>query len=291
MRYAVFWGCYIPSRYPNIEAAVRLVSSRLGVDLEEMEGASCCPDPIVSKLVGREAWMALAVRNLSIAERMGLPLMTVCNGCFETLFEANREFNEDEEVRQEVLKLLETIGIEYGGKVPVKHFVEVVHEDVGLEKVSEEVSNPLKGLKAAIHYGCHLFRDNPEASPWRKPKMFKEIVEACGAEVVEYGLERLCCGYPLRQFDEELSLKTRLDVKLKAIEASGADCVVLVCPTCCIQFEMGQARLRSMGLVHRVPVVHLSELMALAFGIPSKEFGFTMHRSPVSQVLGRLGLK
>jgi len=116
-------------------------------------------------------------------------------------------------------------------------------------------------------------------------------VEASGAEVVEYGLERMCCGYPLRQFDEELSLKTRLDPKLKAVEASGADCVVLVCPTCCIQFEMGQVRLRSMGLVHRVPVIHLSELLALSFGVPHKDFGLTMHRSPVSQVLGRLGME
>ena len=291
MRYAAFWGCYIPSRYPNIEAAVRIVSRRLGLELEEMEGASCCPDPIVSKLVGREAWTALAVRNLSIAERMDLPIMTVCNGCFETLFEANREFREDEELRRRALELLKPVGVEYKGGVSVKHFVEVLYEDVGLDRVKEEVSSPLEGLRVALHYGCHLFREEPGGDPWRKPNMLRELVEASGAEVVEYGLERMCCGYPLRQFDEELSLKTRLDPKLKAVEASGADCVVLVCPTCCIQFEMGQVRLRSMGLTHKVPVIHLSELLALSFGVPHKDFGLSMHRSPVSQVLGRLGMR
>ena len=125
----------------------------------------------------------------------------------------------------------------------------------------------------------------------RKPNMMMELVKTTGAKVVNYGLERLCCGYPTMQADEEFSLKNRLLPKLKGIERAEADAIVLVCPACIVQFEMGQMLLRRFGANYRFPCISIIELMALSMGIPSRELRLEFHRSPVSQMARKMEVK
>jgi len=286
-RYAFFLGCQIPMRLPNIEIAARKVFERVGLEAVDLLGYSCCPEPVVSRLLDEMAALTISARNLTFAEELDLDMMTLCNGCYETLVEANEILKHDAEKRSKVNEILKRYGREYKGKVEVKHVVEALYEDVGLDKIKSCVVKPQK-IKVALHYGCHLYREYKSPDIMRKPNMMKEIAMQTGVEIVDYGLERLCCGYPSMQADEEFSLKQRLLLKLDRISNAGADAVVTACPACMIQFEMGQIMLRSYGIRHSLPCINLMELLALSFGVPYKELHLELHRSPVLQLVRRM---
>ena len=280
--YALFLGCNIPIRYPCTEIATRRVFKEFDISLADMKGYTCCPDPVVTRLADAEMSYVLSARNLSLAEEKGLNVMTVCNGCQETLLEANEALKSDRDLRNRVNQILSEYGREYKGTIDVKHAVEVLHEDVGISKIKER-ANTLR-FKAANHYGCHIFRTKEEnEDPWRIPNMMKDLVDATGVEFVEYGLERLCCGYPPLLADPKLALEERLLPKLKGIEKAQARCVVVSCPACMIQFESGQVKLKEMG-AGKLPVIHVLELLGLAMGMKPEELHLEFHRSPVMEL-------
>ncbi|MDI6884453.1 MAG: heterodisulfide reductase-related iron-sulfur binding cluster [Hadesarchaea archaeon] len=286
-KYALFLGCLIPQRLPSAELATRKVFSSLGLEIADMSGYTCCPDPILARLMDRKVALSLSARNLSIAEKQGLDVVVLCNGCFETLWEANEALKQ-EETAGEINELLTKVGRKYGGTIKVRHIVEVLHEDVGVEAIKERVKKPLN-LKLAVHYGCHLFREEDGGDIWRKPRQFEELVRATGAEVIRCDLDQMCCGFPTSQVDEEFSLKHNLLPKLKCYQHAGVDGVTVVCPACNVQFESGQLELRRYGEKFSVPCLHLVELLALAFSVPAKELSLEFHRSPVSQLAARIG--
>lgn len=289
VKYAFFLGCQIPMRLPNVEVAARKVFERLGVETVELLGYSCCPEPVVSRLIDEEAALVISARNLTLAEDLGINMMTLCNGCYETLAEANEILKHDAEKRDKVNNILKRYGREYKGKIDIKHVIEVLYEDVGLGNIEKLVVKPQK-IRVALHYGCHLYREYKSADIMRKPKMMREIVERTGAQVIDYGLERMCCGYPSMQASEEFSLKERLARKLSKISSAGVDAVVMACPACMIQFELGQVMLRPYGIQFNIPCINLMELLALSFGVPSKELLIELHRSPVQQLVKKLGV-
>ena len=289
-KYALFLGCLIPLRIPSVEIAARKVFRKLGAELVDMPGYSCCPEPVTSRLVDRDMALVVAARNLSIAEWMGLDLLVLCNGCYETLVEAQETLMDEPEEMRRVNSILSRVGRRYTGKVRVRHFLEVLYEDFGVDAVRKLVSRPMRGVSAAIHYGCHLFRPSPgQEDIWAKPRMMEELAEASGAEMRKYGVERLCCGFPSMQADEEFALKERLLPKLRKARDAGANCLLAVCPACLVQFETGQTLLRRYGEKFEFPCMHLMELLALAMGVPAAELSLDFHRSPVSRFVGSLG--
>ena len=286
---AMFWSCWIQTRFSNIEASTRKVLEKLGVPYRDMEGTSCCPEPFYTGLLDRELWLTMAARNITIAEALGLPVLTLCNGCYETLFEANEFLKENPEAKEKVNKELSKIGKKYQGTVEVKHLTEALYEQ-GLDRIKQAVVKPLTGIKVAVHPGCHLYRSKKTEDWYFKAEAFKELVKAIGAEVVDYKLERLCCGFPQRSFDEELSLTETLRMKLESVSEAGADLIAVVCPTCYLQFEVGQADLKSKtSLEFNIPVAYLSELLALSFGYKPEEVGLDLHRIPLTKLVERVG--
>ncbi len=281
-KYALFLGCMIPQRLPSVEIATRKVLERLGVELVDMEGYSCCPDPIIGRYMDRKTALAVSARNLTIAEEKGLDVVVLCNGCFETLWEASEDLRKEEEMN-EINKILSKIGRKYKGKSKVKHIVEVLYEDIGVEEIEKAVKKPFKA-RLAVHYGCHLFREDAGKDIWRKPNQFSELVAASGAEVVKGKADQLCCGFPTSHVDEEYSLKENLLPKLEFYQKEGIEGAVVVCPACNLQMEFGQVSLRKYGKKFSVPVLHLMELLALSFGTPAKELSLGVHRSPVQQL-------
>ncbi len=155
MKYAFFLGCLIPAREPNYENSVRKIAPELGIELVEMEGANCCA-PFSIQSVDYTSWLALAARNLCIAEEMGLNILTLCNDCYESLLMTNTILKEDKETRKKVNEILADVGLEFKGKTDVKIFSDVLYEDVGLEKVKNAVKEPFNGLRVAVQPGCHL---------------------------------------------------------------------------------------------------------------------------------------
>lgn len=277
MVYDLFLGCVIPARLPYLEASARKIFEKLGIELKDVDGFSCCPDPTGIELIDHKTWLALGARNLSLCNKNG-GVISFCSGCVETLKGVNYFINKDLSVKKEVNKYLQKIGKIYEGKTKVRHFAEVLYENI--EKVKENVEKPLEGFKVAVHYGCHYLRPS-EIIQWDdpfEPITVDAIVEALGAESVDYDLKLECCGNPVEKSDKDLSL-LMIDSKLNAIQKSGANCVVVVCPACYQQFEFNQRELNKMNNTnYDIPIFYLSEVVALAFGYKPEELGLNFHR-------------
>jgi len=268
---AFFLGCVIPLRFPGIEVAARRVFGQLGIECMDLDGYSCCPEPVVLGLTDRDMALAVSARNLALAEKAGADLVVLCNGCYEALAEADHALRHDAPMKARVGELLAGIGTRYDGKIRIKHFIEFLHDDVGLDRIAKAIARPVD-ISLALHYGCHLFRETTHPDTWRKPRMMKGLVEAMGARCVDYGLEQLCCGFPISQFDKDAALKERLLPKLKALGTTNAEALAFCCPACLNQFETGQGGAGDLGAdVVKYPCVHVLELLALAFGMQPAE--------------------
>ena len=178
-KYAFFLGCIAPLRYPGVEKSTRVVCEKLGIELADLTDASCCPAPGVIRAFSRTTWLAAAARNLALAEQMGLPIMTICNGCFGSLFEAAHELNHNAEERAKVNEILAKIGMEYKGTTEVYHFAEVFYREVGVEKIKAACTKTLDYGIAAF-YGCHFLKpgDIKGIDDTEDPKILDELIEA-----------------------------------------------------------------------------------------------------------------
>jgi len=252
------------------------------MDLLDMVGATCCPAPGVFGSFDRVTWASIAARNLTIAEKGGHPITTGCNGCFASLWDSNYELKHDEELRKAVNENLAEIGREFKGNIEVTHYVDALYDTAGLSKIRKRVTHPLKGVRMALHPGCHWLRpsaikkkDNSE-----RPHIFRELCETSGATYVPYKDELICCGAggAVRTADLEVSLRFTKQKFESIIAAGGADMIVTPCPFCLLQLDLGQVEISKLfGVEFNFDVLHVSELLALAFGHGPKEFGLATH--------------
>jgi heterodisulfide reductase subunit B len=288
VKYALFPGCLIQVKYPQFEAAVKKTMPKLGVELVDLEGFSCCPDPIYFKAFDKVKWASLAARNLSIAEEAGLDIVTLCSGCTATLKETNHLFHENEDLRKEVQAKLKRIGRNYEGTVKVKHLINVLRDDVGVDKVKETVVKPLNDLKVGIHYGCHLLKpshimevDHPD-----NPTVMESMIRAIGAEPVRHKEFLLCCGKAC--VDADMPEEMTFDV-MSSMEAAHSDCMGLICPSCFDSFDLGQIKLgRRFDRSFDIPVVYYFQLLGLAQGFTPEDMGMDKHKVKVDRVLEKV---
>jgi len=288
MEYDLFLGCVIPARLPFLEASARKIFEKIGIRLKDIEEFSCCPDPTGMELIDHKTWLALGARNLSLCNNNG-GVMSLCSGCVETLKGVNHSINNSDETKEKVNTILKRVNKSYSGEVKVKHFAEVLYEN--LDIVRDNVVNPLGGFKIAAHYGCHYLRPS-EIIKWDDPldpTSIDEIIEALGAESINYNLKMECCGNPVEKSDEELSLQM-IQNKLNAISVAGANCVALVCPACFQQFDFKQRTLnKEEDNNYDLPIFYLSELIALAFGFNPNDLGFRYHRTRPNDLFEEIG--
>ena len=285
MKIAFFPGCVIPVRYPGVEVATRYLADRLDIDLVDMD-FHCCPAPTGLKEASADAWFALAVANLCIAEKEGLDVVTICSGCGNTLREALHSYKDDETRRATVTRLLAPYGKAYGGTTQVFHLPDLLARDEFLDRIAAACVRPLKGIKIATHYGCHYFRPgwamrDPDWTPeFPLPESMELILEALGAEIVEYGRQDLCCGaalsYNVGKSDESLKI---LKEKLDEMAVANVEAIAVPCPSCLTQFDTGQSLLgRTDKDMRPIPVYHIAELVAYALGTDVKKLDGRRHR-------------
>jgi len=277
--YAVFWGCMIPARFPFMEKSIRLVCDRMGVGLHDIDGVTCCPTKSIIKVGDEFTWYVIAARNLCLAENMGMDLVTPCNGCYSTLKAAATELNMDARLRREVNDVLASVGHEYKGNVQVKHLVEVLYDDLGIDEIKKHITTPLDGMKIAIHYGCHMIRpssaihfDDPN-----HPTKFDLLVEALGAKSVDYETKMLCCGNNLSNTEDPSDSVALSREKILEVQEI-ADGMTMMCPACFSQFDSKQYLMEKSGERLHMPIIYFTELMGLAFGFAPSELGMDMHR-------------
>jgi len=290
VRYAPFYGCMISLKYPQFEAAVRKTAPPLGMELVDLEGFTCCPDPIYFKAGDKLVWLSIAARNLCIAEEAGLDLVTMCSGCTATLSEARHLLEEDPGLKEEVNRRLAKVGKEYRGEVSVRHIVTVLRDDVGLDRVAASVTRPLENLVAAIHYGCHLLKPSKvmRVDDPNQPTILEDLVRAIGATPVQHGENLLCCGKAC--MSDEIPAEMTRDI-LDQIESVNADCMALICPTCFDEFDLGQLRLsKRFDRKFHIPILYYFQLLGLAQGLGARDVGLQFHKIKTDPVLEKLGV-
>jgi heterodisulfide reductase subunit B len=285
-RFAFFPGCLIPARYPQMEFAIRETLPKLGIEIVDLEGASCCPDPIYFKSKDKLSWLAVAARNLTLAEDQGVDIFTNCSGCTATLSEA-WHLLEDEELREKTNRRLERIGREYKGTTRVRHVITVLRDEVGYDAIRESIVRPLEGLKVAIHYGCHLLKPSHimQVDDPNNPHIMEDLVKAIGAEPVRHRNWSLCCGKGCQV--EEVPANMMCDL-LDSVHDEHPDLLCLICPTCFGQFDHGQFKIaKQFDRDFHTPAAYFFQLLAYAQGVEYDKLGFERFRFK-PEVLRRL---
>lgn len=290
MRYALYLGCTIQSEQYGYEVSVRETLPKLGVDLVDMKGASCCGFPALNS-VSKLGWHYLSARNLAIAEDMGLPLLPLCNGCHLSFIETMHFLEEDSELKNIVNMNLEKEGLHYEGNARVVHILEVLHDEIGTQKISENVVKPIGGVKLAAHPGCHAIRpsDLQKVDDAEDPQKLDSLIKALGAETFDYPEKIDCCGSQLAVTSGRSTLRIAGD-KLKAVKSYGFDGLVTTCPFC---FKMYDGRQRAIKGALKddtldLPVFYYTQLLGLAMGLGPEKLGLDLNLSPIDPVLERM---
>ena len=270
----------IPIKQPHIEHLARKILPQLGLELEDLDGFTCCPDPVWFRSIDNLAWMSVAARNLCVAEERGLNILTLCNACAGVLNETNALLKKDAKIQTKVNEILDEIGHEFHGSIEVRHVLDVLSKDIEQEKIQSLVKRELKTLNVATHTGCHLMRPheimqfyNPE-----DPKVFDKLVSILGANPVSYTLKTRCCGFSMSLSYLDASSAATKD-KLMSAKEAGADCIAVSCPACFQQLDTGQLLAsRAFGLNFKIPVLNYLELLGLAMGYSLDEVGYNTHK-------------
>lgn len=284
MRFALFLGCTIPARLNQYDASSRAVLKRLGVGLVDLREFNCCGYPL--RNIDFKAYLLSSSRNLALAAKKGLHMMTLCQCCYGSLKKADYLMKESAPLRKEINAILEKEGLKYEGGIDIKHFLSVLYNDVGLEVIKERMGKPFTGLKIATHYGCHALRpsqivgfDDPVS-----PSLFDQLVEVTGAESIHWSMKLECCGAPLWGINDELSMDLT-SKKLTDGKQSGADYVCVACPYCHIQFDRVQKEILSQRNMNPLlPSILYPQLLGLTMGIDKEILGLGMNEISIREV-------
>lgn len=275
--YFLYAGCTTPVRLPAYEAATKAVLKNLGIELYDLKDANCCGAQYVESL-NRNAFAAMGGRILAIAEKFEKDIIAVCGACSGSLKHNKHLLDHDDELRAEVNDLLKEEDLEYTGNVEVKHLLQVLRDDIGYDAIRRAVINPYSGIKLAAHYGCHVTRphdivqvDDPEV-----PRVIDDIIEACGADAIDYAGKVRCCGGPMLAMDEEVSNVIGSE-KIENVKAAGANGIVTACVFCNIQLTQVQFGEGTAGK-DRIPVLTLPQFMGTAMGIDEETLGISLNK-------------
>ena len=276
-KFGLYLGCNIPFKAPDIEQSFRKVLPELGVDIVDLEGASCCPAWGTAPSFDLDTWLAISGRNIALAEEQNAHIVTGCNSCFGVLSEAKHIIEHKAGKKEVVNEKLAQIGRKYQGTAKIYHVAHVLHDIVGVEKIKEKIKYNLEGLKIAVQPGCHILwpsdvMEVKEENPFF-PTQLKELCEVLGAEVPHYSRLEDCCGMgAMRSTDQAksfITLKRKLDSMKEEIDP---DLIVTTCSSCYLQLDGGQKILREKGEIdYSIPVFYYTQLLALCMGFEAAE--------------------
>lgn len=280
MKYALFPGCVLEGTAVEAYTSLKAVCEKLGIGIEEIPNWTCCG---ASHAQGVYDLAALAVnaRNISIAEHMGLDIMTVCNTCTLQMRVAKQRLDSDKELKYNVNKILKDSGhpYEYKGTSKITHFLWILDEHPELLK--GKVENPLRGMKIAGYYGCHILRPEKvmKHGENKNPHYLENLIKALGAEPVDFSASRKCCGFHA-QLASEHDVLTITGQIVDSADKAEAQAIVTPCPLYQMQLDMYEPEGRdATGSKAEVPVLHLQQLVGFALGLTKKDMGFDRHVS------------
>jgi heterodisulfide reductase subunit B len=264
--------------------STQAVLNTLGIEFRTLKEFNCCGYPL--RNFHFKAYLLASARNLAVAEKQALDLVTMCNCCFGTLKLAEHFMKKDEALKDEINATLGKEGLHYEGGTSPKHVLEVLHGDIGMERLRANLRKTFKGLKIAVHYGCHILRpseimqfDHPFT-----PTKFDDLVGITGADSVPWSTKLDCCGSALMGVNNDLSMDLT-EKKLRKAKEAGADYLCVSCPYCFTQFD----RVQNMILSKRgtevllAPILY-TQLLGLCLGIKPQDLRLEMNTLPVTGI-------
>jgi heterodisulfide reductase subunit B len=271
--YSFFPGC--SSSHGGSKAygqSIQAITKPLDIDLIELEEWNCCGStPYTS--VNELASYCCSARNLALAEKRGLDLITPCSSCYVILNRTNLDLKEYPTLKNKVGEALAAGNLTYNGSVRVRHLLEVITTDIGFDAISTRVTNNLKGLNVAPYYGCQIVRprlgfDNPEY-----PQTMDKLINSLGAVATPFPLKSRCCGGSLIIPEEKITLDLIFNILQDAVN-NGAECIVTVCPLCQTNLDVYQNRVnKKYRSKFKLPILFFTQLIGLAFGIDARTLG------------------
>jgi heterodisulfide reductase subunit B len=217
--------------------------------------------------------LASAAANLAIAEKLNNDLVTPCSSCYTILNKAHRYLKNDSVLMEKVNLCLNEGGLHYNGNVRVRHPLDVLINDIGIEIIKLYVKKPLNGLRIANYYGCQLIRPERAFDDKENPQSMENLFESIGAEDVYFPNRLKCCGGMLMTTFEDAALKLTAEI-LQSAEENDADCIATTCPLCQMNLEAYQKKINKIfGTSFNMPILFFTQILGIAFGLPNKELG------------------
>lgn len=285
-RYSYFPGCSSDGSGKGLGLSVKAIAVPLDMELIELEDWTCCGSTPYGGTDEEEAMLA-AARNLAIAEKTGLELVTPCSSCYVVLNRANEYLKAHEPFTKEVNQALAEVGLEFKGTSRVRLLPEVIYHDVTLSVIAAKVTQNLNGLQVASYYGCQMLRpagfENSE-----NPKSLDDIVTALGGQPVPWQLKNRCCGGSLVIAEESAALGLMRKILENAAE-NGAECLITPCPLCQTNLDAYQGRVNeTYHTKFNLPVLYLSQLIGLSLGLDIISLGLNTNIVATRQVIDRI---
>jgi heterodisulfide reductase subunit B len=283
-KYVFYPGCIMQTEQYAYEMSLREILPVLDIKLVDVNGFSCCGNPI--KSVNQMMTLALSARTLAIAEKEGLDILAPCSICHHALSDCKHILDTDAEMKKRVNQFLADENLSYNGTSHVVHTIDLLHDIITLEQIKKKVKQPLNKLKIATHYGCHLIRPSEIGRPVdsENPQKMESILRMLGAEPVDYAEKLDCCGGLLNANLPETAL-TKTGQKLQQVKAQGFDAFVDVCPWCHRQFDAKQKQAaKTIAETLDVPVFYLTQLIGISFGLDHEKLGLQLNQSPIENL-------
>ena len=272
MKYSYYPGCSLHSAHKGYDMSCRAVSKLLGCELVELDDWNCCGATIYMS-IKRTTALAIAARNLALAEKEGMEIVTPCSSCYTILNKAHRYLSSNPELLDNVNKCLAEAGLKYNCTVRVRHPLDVFVNDVGLEIISLYVKKPLEGLKIANYYGCQLVRPEKGFDDKENPTSMENLFSTIGAEEVYFPYKLRCCGGMLMTTFEDAALKLSEEI-LDCAAENGADCIVTTCPLCQMNLEAYKNKInKKFNKNYKMPILFFSQVLGVAMGLSEEELG------------------
>ena len=294
MKYAFFPGCVSRGGTPELYTSTMALAEKIDLELEEIIGASCTGAGVLQEK-GLKLGDTLNARTFALAERMGLTtIMTICSTCQGVMSQANYRLLNDQGYLAEVNEVLAEEGLEYQGRVVVKHLAWVLVEEVGLDTLRPLITNPLHELKVAPFYGCYILRPSwalgIDENPGREHYL-EHLIELCGAEPVNFPGRDKCCGFPILLINERNSM-AMVGNHTHSAKQHGADAMVTPCPLCHLNLDGYQPKAQAAkGIKIDLPILHLPQLLGLAMGLGKKDLGLQRHIVSTKTVLEKASVR
>lgn len=282
MKYSYYPGCSLHAAARSYDKSMLAVFKKLGVELAELEDWNCCGATAYMSVKETVAF-AISARNLALAEKTGDDLLAPCSACFAVLNKTRKFLTELPELREHVASALAEDNLEYNEKVKVRHPLEVLINDIGIERVAAAQTHSIADFRPACYYGCQIVR--PERALDEDPEFpmsMDDLFSALGAPAVDYPPKVSCCGGMLIATAEEIAVKLSKDI-LGWAQDRGANCIVTVCPLCQNNLDVvGRRPEAGNGSSRPIPTLYFTQLLGLALGCTPKEVGIEQCLVPVT---------